>query len=663
MEYIEELDGVGIKKSELFHKLGVYTIHDLISYYPRKYNYLKRTNMRQVMHGDKVIIDGRVESQPTMGQASRGVLKIMFRFANEEGVYHILVYNQVYLLKNLKVGMPVIVIGKYDRFKRMIVASEIRRGKLSLTGEIEPVYSATGNLSSKVIERTIQLGLNSRIEIVDYIPKSFSLKYHFPEKLWAIREIHHPTDAYSYRRSKQRLKYEELFWYLFRVRALANVVSDYESNVVKVFDEALVDKFIQGLDFELTPDQLKVVREIEEDLRSSKRMNRLVQGDVGSGKTIVAFISSYINYLSGYQTAFMVPTEILANQHYQNALSLFKNTKMRVGLLTSSVVKRDKEKILLELASGQLDLIIGTHALIQEKVEYANLGLIIADEQHRFGVNQRNELKKKGLFPDILSMSATPIPRTYALTIYGDMDVSNIRTKPASRKEVITYYKNESQLMEVLGLMKKELDLGHQIYVIAPAISGENEIEWDNVIKLKEKMRLAFGRKYLVEAVHGKMLSDEKIKIMKDFEEGVVQLLIATAVIEVGVNVPNASMIVIFNANLFGLSTLHQLRGRVGRGSIQSYCILVSKVNSERLEMLTHTTDGFQISEYDFKMRGEGDLFGTRQSGEIELKLANVIQDFDLLVRVKEDVDELFSDDFLKEENLRLLELFNRKNN
>ena len=416
--------------------------------------------------------------------------------------------------------------------------------------------------------------------------------------------------------------------------------SKYLDNVDgKKFDYNKVLDFISNLPFELTKDQLKTIEEIRDDLSSNKVMNRLIQGDVGSGKTIVSFVGVLMNYLSGFQSAMMVPTEILAVQHYNSAVSLFKNTDMRIELLTSNLSKAKRNNILRKLENGEIDFIVGTQSLIQKDVIYKKLGLVICDEQHRFGVNQRNILKNKGVLPDIISMSATPIPRTYALTIYGDMDVSSIKTKPEGRIEVSTLVKEEKEIIDVLKMMKVEIDNGHQVYVVAPAIENDED-ELDNVKRLEEKMSLAFGKVCKIASIYGSMENVEKAKVMDGFSRGDIKILISTTVIEVGVNVPNASMIVIFSANMFGLSTLHQLRGRVGRGNIKSYCILLSKGSKERLEIMEKTNDGFLISEYDFKTRGEGDLFGTRQSGDAMLKLANIRKDFDLLLRVREDVIE-----------------------
>ena len=642
MVNLEDIEGVGPKTKELFEKNGIRNIDDLIYYYPRKYNVIKRSDMDSISNGDKVVIDGVVEGQPTVINLSPRLKKVIFRISNKRNIFNINAYNKLYLCSELRSGVPVTVIGKYDKIKNAIIASEVRMGMLPEKISIEPIYQAVNGLSKKSINKFVRIVLESDYNIIDYVPGDIVSKYKFMDKKTAVRQIHNPDDVVSYKKALQRLKYEELFTYLFRINYLKNRFNNDDRTLSKRFKDIDVDRFIHRLPFDLTIDQKSCIDDIKNDMASKKRMNRLIQGDVGSGKTIVAMISSYINYLAGYQTALMVPTEILANQHYEEALKLFKNTDMRVCLLTSSVSKKLKKEIYKEIQDGEVDFIIGTQSLIQSELSYYNLGLIITDEQHRFGVNQRNELKNKGVFPDILSMSATPIPRTYALSIYGDMDVSNIRTKPAGRKEVITYFRKDSNIMEVLKMMKSQIDLGHQIYVIAPAIVEDDEDSINNVIKLKEKMELAFGKICKIGAVHGKLDASEKDRVMKKFENGKIDILISTTVIEVGVNVPNASMIVVFNANLFGLSTLHQLRGRVGRGNIQSYCVLLAKESSERLKMLENCNDGFEISEYDFIHRGEGDLFGVKQSGDVALKLANIRKDFNLLLRVKQDVDEFF---------------------
>ena len=393
-------------------------------------------------------------------------------------------------------------------------------------------------------------------------------------------------------------------------------------------------------------------------------MNRILQGDVCSGKTIVAIIDMYLNSLSGYQSALMAPTEILAIQHYNNIKEILKGTKINIELLVGSQTKKEKKLIYDSLEDGTTNIVIGTHALIQEEVKYKNLGLVITDEQHRFGVNQRALLNEKGTMPDILYMSATPIPRTYALTIYGDMDISIIKEMPKGRIPIKTYIKKDTEIKDVLDMMYEELKQKHQIYVIAPLIEESENSDLTNVLELRDKMNLAFGSKYKIDIIHGKVATGAKDLIMTEFKQGKINILISTTVIEVGVDVPNASMMVIFDANRFGLSTLHQLRGRVGRGNIESKCVLISKEDAKRLEIMENTNDGFEISEEDFKLRGHGDLFGTKQSGDMNFKIASVRADYKILVQVKKDSLEYLNDKDTDNEPLKkmLIESINNSN-
>ena len=438
-----------------------------------------------------------------------------------------------------------------------------------------------------------------------------------------------------------RLKYEELFMFMLKINILKDKKSNYTKGYNRNININFINDFISSLPFELTIDQKKCINEIINDLNSDNRMNRLLQGDVGSGKTIVALIAILGMITSGFQCALMAPTEILANQHYETFKKILKDTK--IELLTGSINKKKKEEINKKLLNNEIDLIIGTHALIEDNVLFNNLGLIVTDEQHRFGVNQRNNLKNKGLMPDILYMSATPIPRTYALTIYGDMDISTIKTMPTGRKKINTIVKNETEIKDVLYMIKNELDLNHQIYVVAPLIEDENN---DSVTKLVRQYSLAF-KKYNIGMLHGKMKPKEKDDVMYKFINKQIDILISTTVIEVGVDVKNATMIVIHNAELFGLSTLHQLRGRVGRNNLDSYCILIGNKNNKRLKILSSTNDGFKISEEDFMLRGSGDIFGIRQSGDMNFKIADLKKDYKILLQASND-----SKEFLRKENL-----------
>lgn len=639
MNDLEQIEGIGPKTKELLSKLQIFTIEDLINHYPFRYEVIKRSNLQEIKDGDKIIIDGLIEGQPTVIYLSPKLKKIILRINTGQNILNITIYNKVYLIDNLKSGKYITVIGKYDKIKNTIIASDIRLEKLPPMPKIESIYYTTNGLSKKSISKYITATIMSGYKPKEILPNYLLEKYNLLTKYESICEIHNPTDITLLKKARQRLKYEELFLYLFKINILKQKITEDDKVIVRKINYSQIEEVINSLPFTLTPDQKTSLDEILNDMSSNHRMNRLLQGDVGSGKTIIALLAAYANYLSGYQTAIMVPTEILATQHYQESKKLLGNYGLNIELLTSNTNKKEKDRIYEELSSGKTNLIIGTQSLIQKDINFHNLGLIITDEQHRFGVNQRTTFKNKGESPDVLSMSATPIPRTYALTIYGDMDVSSIKTKPIGRKEVITYFKKEKEITSVLEMMKKEVDQKHQIYVIAPMIDSDNQ-ELENVTSLEEKMNKAFGKICKIASIHGKLEASVKNKIMTSYEQGKIDILISTTVIEVGVNIPNATMIVIFDANLFGLSTIHQLRGRVGRSNLQSYCILIAKEYQERLKMLEHCSDGFEISEYDFKNRGEGDLFGIRQSGETGLKLADVKKDFQMLLKVRDDVLE-----------------------
>ena len=643
MKELETIEGIGPKTKELLNKIKIYTVEDLLNYYPYRYDIIKRSDLSNLSDGDKIIIDGIVEGQPTTIYINKSLKKMIFRISTKTMILNVTLYNRAHLYQDLKSGKEVTIIGKYNKLKNTVIVSDIRFGLLPPSAKIEPIYYTTEGLTVKQISKFEATVLENDYDVIDLVPRYIEEKYNLMNKKSAIKNIHVPEDILLLKKARQRIKYEELFMYVLKINYLKNKINNDNLAIERNIDKDKLDKFIKSLPFELTLDQDKAVNDIINDLSIKKRMNRLLQGDVGSGKTIIALIAVYANYLSKYQSALMAPTEILAVQHYEEAKKIFSKYKLNIALLTSSTSNKDKKTIYEELENGKIDLIIGTQALIQENVKYKKLGLVITDEQHRFGVNQRDTFKSKGISPDVLSMSATPIPRTYALTIYGDTDVSSIKSKPKGRKEIVTVFKKEKDITDVLEMMKKELELNHQIYVVAPMIDTESDSEKESVYDLEEKMNKAFGKISKIGIIHGKLDPKDKDKVMKDFEKNKINILISTTVIEVGVNVPNASMIVIFNANMFGLSTLHQLRGRVGRGDTQSYCVLVAKESEERLRFLENTSDGFEISEYDFQTRGEGDLFGTRQSGELGLKMANIKRDFKMLLKAKEDADEFIN--------------------
>ena len=636
---LDKVKGVGPKATMLLNKLGIQNVDDLVSHYPFRYDLITRSNLEESNEMDKVIIDGKVDSAPILIRLKGNLNKMNIRVITSTGkVVGVSIFNRAFLKSSLTVGTNITVFGKYEKSKNIILASEIRLGLLSKGEKIESVYHGTAGLTSKNIKTFIdnalmQYGNN----ITDYLPESIIKKYNFLNKKTALNIVHNPSTKEKLEEAQNRLKYEELFLFMTKINYLKLKNKSIENGINKNFEEEDLQKLIDNLPFKLTKDQNKVLKEILEDLKSKRKMNRLLQGDVGSGKTIISIIILYANMLSGYQGALMVPTEILAHQHYETITKILKDFNVNIALLVGSLSKKDKDKIHNDLKEGKIDIVIGTHALIQEDVTYKNLGLVVTDEQHRFGVLQRTSLNNKGNMPDVLYMSATPIPRTYALTIYGDMDISVIENLPSGRKPIDTYLKNTSEIKDVLHMMYDELKENHQIYVIAPLIEESDTLDLTTVNELKDKIDMAFAKKYNVGVVHGKLAAKDKDKIMTDFINNKIQILISTTVIEVGVDVPNTTMIVIFDANRFGLSTLHQLRGRVGRGDLKSKCILISDYDTKRLEVMTKTNDGFEISEEDFQIRGHGDLFGTKQSGDMTFKIADLKEDYALLLKTKED--------------------------
>ena len=636
MKQLTELKGVGPKTILLLNKLGIYDSEDLLSFFPFRYDVLKRSNIYELEQDDKIIIDGIIETNPSVFHFNKKMDKMSFRLNTSTHLLNVIIYNRGFLKSKLNIGITITVVGKFDKKHNSVVASDIRFGPLSEVPKVEPVYHSISGLSSKQISTLVNEVLKDEINLNSYVPDYLKENYKFLSKEESIRMIHNPEYSNKFKLALNHLKYEELFLFMLKMNYLKDN-KKYKIGLKRNVDYEKVKEFIDNLPFKLTLDQEKSVKDIYDDLISDKRMNRLLQGDVGSGKTIISFISLYINHLSGYQGALMAPTEILASQHFINIQKIFKDMDIKIELLTGKTKSKEKKKIYERLEKGDIDIIIGTHALIQEDVKYHNLGLVITDEQHRFGVNQRGNLKNKGITPDILYMSATPIPRTYALTLYGDMDISSIKTMPSGRKEIITYLRKEDEITDVLNKMLVELKNNHQIYVIAPLIEESDKINLENVNTLEEKMNKAFGKFYNIGVMHGKMSSSEKEEIMDKFKNNEVQILISTTVIEVGVDVKNATMIVIFDAFRFGLSALHQLRGRVGRNDLQSYCILISNRETERLDVLTKTTDGFKVSEEDFRLRGSGDLFGVKQSGDMAFKLADIKKDFNILKKAKED--------------------------
>lgn len=634
---LNKIEGITNRYIKLLNTLGIYTAEDLMEYYPYRYQVYNVDNISSVQDKSNVVIEGKINSIPLV-RYIRGKLNILtFKMITNMKEINVTIYNRAFMKKNLTPLKEITVIGKYDEKKNLVVASNILLSKID-NGSIESIYHLTSGLSNNQINKFIKNGEALDLKIDDYIPEYLNTKYNFISKKEAIEKIHFPKDISEVKEAKLKLIYEELFKFMFKINYLKFEKTKEEKTSVKVCSRDKLDSFINSLPFSLTKDQISSINDIYKDMTSNKRMNRLLCGDVGSGKTIVAVLASYINFIAGYQTALMVPTEILAKQHFENISKLFKSLNINIEILLGKTKKKDKEKIYEELKSGRINLLIGTHSLLNEKVEFNNLGLVITDEQHRFGVAQRENLRTKGKLPDILYMSATPIPRTYALTIYGDMDISLIKTKPSGRKEVKTIIKSESEIKEVLYMMLEEIKKGHQVYVVSPLIE-DNASALSSALELEKKIKMAFSNKIKVGLLHGKLSNDEKENIMNDFKNGDIKVLVSTTVIEVGVDVENATMMVIFNADRFGLATLHQLRGRIGRNDLDCSCILIGKLN-QRLKVLEESNDGFYITEKDYEMRKEGDLFGVKQSGDMTFKIADIKRDFKILLKAKEDSNE-----------------------
>lgn len=654
MDELLSVKGIGEKSLKYLKYLNINSIEDLILYYPYRYEVTKIDDANELKDGMNYILHAIVDSYPILRRFNTKMNSLTFRVGSNKKVINVIIFNRAFLKQNIKLGMDITLIGKWNSSNNTFVCSDIKLEKVS-NGTIEPFYHLTNGLSNKMLRKYIYSALQKNINIEDKVPDYLNKKYKFLDKNKSLKYIHNPINIKDFKAAKLKLIYEEFFEFMFKINYLKQINKSKKSGYIRNIDIEKIDEFIRKLPFELTRDQLSAVKEIYNDLSGNIRMNRMLEGDVGSGKTIVSVIASYINYLSNYQTALMAPTEILAIQHFNNIKDIFKDTDMSIGLLLGSLSKKEKEQEQEKIRNGEYDLIIGTHALISNAVEFKNLGLVITDEQHRFGVNQRATLKNKGMLPDTLYMSATPIPRTYALTLYGDMDISYIKTKPVGRKEIKTIIKSEKEITYVLSAMKQELDNNHQIYVVSPLIEESESLDLTTVNELKIKMNKAFSNKVSIAILHGKLSKLDKEKIMQDFVKGNIKILISTTVIEVGVDVKNATMMIIYDAERFGLATLHQLRGRIGRNNFDSTCILIGSSKCERLKVMCESNDGFYITEKDFEMRGEGDLFGVKQSGDMSFKIASLKNDYKILLQAKED-----SLEFLKSKYYLNYECYNK---
>lgn len=642
---IKNLHQVGEKTSKILNKLGIFTDDDLINYYPYRYNVYNFSN--ELIDNSTLIINVIIESNPIVSYIKKNFNRLSFRARYNERIFNVVIFNRAYLKTNLTIGKNITIIGKYDFKKNIFTSSDI---KFNVTnGQIEPVYHLTKGITNNAVSKLIKDNFNN-IYIKDSLPSNIISKYNLLSKKDALYNIHFSNDLKMVHYAKNRLIYEELFDFSFKMNYFKNqnIRKDKEP---KNIDINKINEFKKLLPFSLTTDQDNAYNEIVQDMSSNKKMNRLLLGDVGSGKTVVAVGAIYANFIAGFESTLMAPTEVLATQHYFSIKKILDKFNVAVELITGSMSKKEKEAIYKRVQNKEIDLLIGTHSLLNENIIFNNLGLVITDEQHRFGVHQRFTLEDKSKCPDILYLSATPIPRTYAMTIYGDLDISYIKTKPTGRKDIITKVKKNSDIKEVLGLMLEQIKLGHQIYVVSPLVEEDESLNLTSINLLKEKLSLAFKNLFRIEIIHGKMKTSEKESIMNDFKNNQIKILIATTVIEVGIDVSNATMMVIFNAERFGLATLHQLRGRVGRSNLQSYCYLISDSDNDRLKVMEESNDGFYISQKDFEIRGHGDLFGVKQHGDMSFKLANLKNDYNILLFANEDAKKFIdSKEYLNNE-------------
>ena len=659
---VQFIKGVGPSRVKLLNKLGIYNLEDLITYYPREYEDRgKPKKIDELVDGEEALIVaypvGRMNEVKIRGNLTLCKLIV----ADESGRCLITWYNQPYLKNTFKQNEKYKFYGKVKRnYGKLEMQSPVFETEDSNknTGKIIPIYPLTYSLSQNTIRKIIENGVQEvEGKLPETMPEYFLKQYKLYDMNTAIKQIHFPDNFENFKLARKRLVFEELFSMQLALLSLKNKYKVEEEEGIQFSKDAKMSDVINQLPFSLTKAQLRVLEEIDRDMESTKPMNRLLQGDVGSGKTIVALISAYKAVKSGYQAVIMAPTAILANQHLESFTEILSNTGIKCELLVSGITKKKKEDILSRLRDGQIDILIGTHAVLEENVVFSNLGLVVTDEQHRFGVRQRSIIAQKGKNPDVLVMTATPIPRTLALILYGDLDISIIDELPPNRKKIETYAVKKAMEARVNAYIEKNIEEGSQGYVVGPLVEENEEINAKSVMETVEIYKNKIFTNYRVEYLHGKMRPKEKDEIMQRFKNGEIDILISTTVIEVGVNVPNSNIMVIENAERFGLAQLHQLRGRVGRGEYQSYCILKYQGNSEvireRMKVIASTNDGFVIAEKDLELRGSGEFFGTKQHGLPEFKIANLFEDIETLKQIQGIAIEIIDKDPLleKEEN------------
>ena len=639
------LAGVGAKRADSLASLGIQTIEDLLTYYPFRYEDIQERNLNEILDQEKVTLKGLVVSPPVMSRFGYKKNRLQFRMMQDHAVFNVSFFNQPYLKDKVILSEEIAVYGKWDAKRKSLNGMKILGSQA--VDDFSPIYHVNKSIRQTTLVDLIRRGFEEYGDLIEEnLPNGLVEKYRLLDRPTAVKSMHFPKNHEENHQAKRRIVFEEFFLFQMRLQGLKKSEKAETNGIEILYDIQRLKQFIQKLPFELTDAQKRVTNEICRDLRSPQHMQRLLQGDVGSGKTIVAAIALYAAVTAGFQGALMVPTEILAQQHMESLLQLFDAQEVKLALLTGSMKAKERRELLELLEQGEIDIVVGTHALIQEGVEFQHLGLVITDEQHRFGVNQRKVLREKGWRPDVLFMTATPIPRTLAITAYGEMDVSVIDELPAGRIPIETRWVRTPQLNSVLDWTWKELAKGHQMYVICPLIEESEALDVKNAVEIYEKLSALFAPQYEVGLLHGKMKNQEKEAIMETFKENKMQILVSTTVIEVGVNVPNATVMLIMDADRFGLAQLHQLRGRVGRGSDASYCVLVAnpknELGIERMKIMTETNNGFILSEKDLELRGPGEVFGFRQSGLPQFAIADLVTDSNILEVARDEAQKLW---------------------
>ncbi|GFZ27242.1 ATP-dependent DNA helicase RecG [Lactobacillus corticis] len=644
---VTDLKGVGTKTAANLASLGIYSIYDLLYYYPFRYDELTTLPLDQIMDGQKVVLKGIVATEPYVTRFGYKKSRLSFKLRIDHDVIMVNFFNQPWLRSQFETGKEVAVYGKYETTRQSLTGFKLIAGKKDDNG-MAPIYPSNRHLHQKKIQALVDQALNEYADqLPDTVPEDIRQKFRLLTDKDIVKQMHHPLNPQAAQTARRSAIFREFFIFQMQLARLTGSKQGVKG-ISKQYDLAEIAKLTASLPFTLSADQKKVINEIFADLHRDQQMRRLLQGDVGSGKTIVAVYAIFAAITAGYQAALMVPTEILASQHFQKIAALLQPLGVRVALLTGSTKTLEKRELYRELQNGMINVVVGTHALIQQDVVFKKLGLVIIDEQHRFGVAQRQKLINKGQQPDILAMTATPIPRTLALTVYGEMAVSEIKTMPKGRKPIRSLWCTSSQMDQVYAEMNRQLQAGFQIYAVTPLISESEALDLKSAEVLYEKLHHDFP-KYRVVLLHGQLPGKEKDEIMTEFADGQIDILVTTSVIEVGVDVPNANMMVVYDADRFGLSQLHQLRGRIGRGQTASTCIFIAdpKTDSgkERMRIIAETQDGFALAEEDLKLRGEGDLFGKAQSGVPEFKVGDVVNNYNTMVAAQKEARRVNQED------------------